>query len=51
VGESTGVNIWDKVISAKEIFKCQGGATGNVKSWPNFISGLKGNVKITKATW
>ena len=54
-GEFTGVNIWDKVLSPFEIVKMSrkcdsGGATGNVKSWADFLSGIQGNVKMAKPT-
>ena len=54
-GELTGVNIWDKVLSPFEIVKmsrtCEsGGATGNVKTWKDFVSGIQGNVKMAKPT-
>ncbi|XP_028396318.1 neuronal pentraxin-1-like [Dendronephthya gigantea] len=54
-GEFTGVNIWDKVLSSFEILKmsrnCKaGGPAGNVKSWADFLSGIKGNATIGKAT-
>ncbi|XP_028396328.1 neuronal pentraxin-1-like [Dendronephthya gigantea] len=54
-GELTGVNVWDKVLSSFEILKMSrncnaGGPAGNVKSWADFLSGIKGNAKIGKAT-
>ncbi|XP_028399986.1 sushi, von Willebrand factor type A, EGF and pentraxin domain-containing protein 1-like [Dendronephthya gigantea] len=54
-GELTGVNIWDKVLSSFEIVKmsrnCKaGGPAGNVKTWGDFLPGIKGNAKIGKAT-
>ncbi|XP_028399922.1 C-reactive protein 1.1-like [Dendronephthya gigantea] len=55
IGEFTGVNVWDKVLSSFEILKmstnCKaGGPAGNVKTWADFLSGIKGNAKIGKAT-
>jgi hypothetical protein len=54
-GEFTGFNIWDKVLFPLEIIKmsrkCKsGGTTGNVKTWADFVSGIQGNVKMTKST-
>ena len=53
-GEMTEVNVWDKVLSSKVILKmsksCQSTRGGNVKSWNDFKSGVKGNVKIVKPT-
>lgn len=53
MGELTGVNVWDKVFPAKEILKMSkscisGGNAGNVKSWTDFLSGVRGNLKIGK---
>ena len=54
-GEFTGVNIWNRVLSQFEIVEmsrsCNAGKrTGNVKSWSDFMSGVKGKVETQKAT-
>ena len=50
LGEMTEVNIWDKVFSYEEIrefsISCQSKLQGNVKSWNDFLAGVKGNVRI-----
>lgn len=50
-GEITGVNIWDKVLPEEETLefstRCQSeNMQGSVKSWRDFISGVKGDVKV-----
>ncbi|XP_028396306.1 neuronal pentraxin-1-like [Dendronephthya gigantea] len=54
-GEFSGVNVWDKVLSSFEILKmstnCKaGGPAGNVKTWADFLPGIKGNATIGEAT-
>ena len=54
-GEFTGVNIWNRVLCPIEIEKmsrsCKASEQiGIVKSWNDFIAGVKGNVKTAKAT-
>ncbi|KAL9979817.1 hypothetical protein ACROYT_G017534 [Oculina patagonica] len=49
IGEMTGVNIWDHVITDQEILRmsqsCQSGE-GNVFKWSDFKDHVKGSVKI-----
>ena len=51
IGEMTGVNIWDHVITDQEITRmsksCLTGV-GNVFQWRDFKAHLKGSVKIIK---
>ena len=51
VGEMTGVNIWDHVITDQEIARmsrsCLTGV-GNVFQWRDFKAHLKGSVQIIK---
>lgn len=49
-GEMTEANVWNKVLSEKVIerfsSRCQSNLKGNVKSWSDFKSGVKGKVII-----
>lgn len=49
-GEMTEANIWNEVLPAKEIlkfsFSCTSNLKGNVKSWSDFRSGVRGKVTI-----
>ena len=49
-GEMTDVNIWNKVLTEREMLEisanCQSQHKGNVKSWNDFIVGVRGDVKI-----
>ena len=49
-GGMTEVNIWDKELSYEEIrefsISCQSKLRGNVKSWNDFLAGVKGNARI-----
>ena len=51
IGEMTGVNIWDHVITDQEITRmsksCLTGV-GNVYQWRDFKAHLKGSVQIIK---
>ena len=51
-GEMTEANIWDSVLSDEEIknfsTSCQSHLKGNVKSWKDFLSGVKGKVPIVQ---
>ena len=51
-GEMTEANIWDRVLLGEEIknfsTSCQSRLKGNVKSWKDFLSGVKGKVAIVK---
>ena len=51
IGEMTGVNIWDHVITDQEIMRmsksCLTGV-GNVFQWRDFKAHLKGSVQIIK---
>ena len=51
IGEMTGVNIWDHVITDQEIARmsksCLTGV-GNVFQWRDFKAHLKGSVQIIK---
>ena len=49
IGELTGVNVWDHVITSDEISRMSKACTGeegNVISWFDFRSGIRGNVTI-----
>ena len=49
IRELTDLNIWNRVLSTSEISKlsksCPGGQ-GNVKKWPDFKIGIRGNVRV-----
>ncbi|XP_068690536.1 neuronal pentraxin receptor-like [Montipora foliosa] len=49
LGELTGLNIWNRVLSLSEILKisksCHVGQ-GNVKKWSDFKVGIRGNVRV-----
>ncbi|XP_044182013.1 neuronal pentraxin-1 isoform X2 [Acropora millepora] len=49
IGELTGLNIWDRVLSPNEITNmsksCHLGE-GNVKKWSDFKVGIRGNVRV-----
>lgn len=49
VGELTGLNIWNRVLSPSEILKmsesCHVGQ-GNVKKWSDFKVGIRGEVRV-----
>ena len=49
VGELTGLNIWNRVLSPSEILKmsesCHVGQ-GNVKKWSDFKVGIRGDVRV-----
>ena len=51
-GEITEVNIWDRVLSDEEIksfsTSCQSRLKGNVKSWKDFRSGVKGKAAFVQ---
>ena len=51
-GEITEVNIWDRVLSDEEIksfsTSCQSRLQGNVKSWKDFIAGVKGKAALVQ---
>ncbi|XP_078360290.1 uncharacterized protein LOC144644633 isoform X2 [Oculina patagonica] len=53
IGEMTGVNIWDHVITDQEIMRmsqsCQTGV-GNVFKWSDFKDHVKGSVKIIESS-
>ena len=53
IGEMTGVNIWDHVITDQEIMRmsksCLTGV-GNVFQWRDFKAHLKGSVQIIKTS-
>ena len=49
IGELSGVNVWDYVISSDEISQMSNVCTaeeGNVITWFDFRSGIRGNVQI-----
>ena len=49
VGELSGVNVWDQVISSDNISRMSKACTaeeGNVITWFDFRSGIRGNVQI-----
>ena len=49
IGELSGVNVWDHVISSDEISQMSNVCTaeeGNVITWFDFRSGIRGNVQI-----
>ena len=49
LGELTGLNIWNRVLSPIEILEmsksCHVGK-GNVKKWSDFKVGMRGNVRV-----
>ena len=49
VGELTDLNIWNRVLDAREVSSlsksCHGGR-GNVKKWSDFKVGLGGDVRV-----
>ena len=49
IGELTDLNMWNRVLNAKEILKlsksCHGGR-GNVKKWSDFKVGMRGDVRV-----
>lgn len=53
-GEMVEVNIFDRVLSSEEISEmsqsCALSQKGNVKSWNDFKSGVKGNIEVVNAT-
>ena len=49
IGELSGVNVWDRVISSDRISRMSKACTagkGNVITWFDFRSGIRGNVQI-----
>ncbi|XP_013383226.1 sushi, von Willebrand factor type A, EGF and pentraxin domain-containing protein 1 [Lingula anatina] len=54
VGSMTQLHIWDKVFTDSEIqgliLTCEP-YIGNVKSWPDFLSGLRGKVQKTNSSF
>lgn len=51
IGEMTGVNIWDHVISDQEIMRMSNACLtgeGNVFKWRDFKTRARGSVKIIK---
>ena len=53
LGEMYGVNMWNRVLTAKEILhmsaNCSYGV-GNYLRWSDFVTGLHGNVETTSRT-
>ena len=49
IGELTDLNMWNRVLEASEVShlskSCHGGR-GNVKKWPDFTVGLRGDVRV-----
>ena len=53
IGELSGVNVWDHVVSSDEISQMSNVCTaeeGNVITWFDFRSGIKGNVQIIESS-
>ena len=49
IGEISGVNVWDHVISSDDISRMSKACTaeeGNVITWSDFRSGIRGNVQV-----
>lgn len=53
-GEIASVNVWNRVLRAHELQGIMAGCAsmykGNVKSWNEFKSATKANVKLVKST-
>ena len=51
-GEMAEVNVWGRVLTRQEITRfstdCQRRMDGDVKSWPQFITGLRGKVHVVQ---
>lgn len=53
-GEITAVNVWNRVLRRKELAaimgNCESQYKGNVKSWQDFKTNVKGDVKLVKSS-
>ena len=51
-GEMSEVNVWGRVITREEItrfsFDCHRRMDGDMKSWSQFKTGLRGNVRVVQ---
>ena len=50
IGQMSGVNMWDRVLTAEEILHMSGNCSygvGNYVRWSDFVTGLHGDVRKT----
>ena len=51
IGEITLLNIWGQVLDEPRIIALHSQCdryVGDVKGWPDFLSGIKGTIKVSK---